>query len=406
MIVLAKIAAVILLLLVLIKKKWDLGLVLVLDTALTGLLFGMRPLEFLRQAGLAVIDKETLTLLGILVLVLYLGNFLQAGGHFRQMVEALKNLVKDARLILAIPSAFIGLLPMMAGAMMGAPIVEEAGRRWDLSAAWKTFLNYWFRHIWEYSWPLYLNLILAATIIRVPIAKVCLHQAPFTVLAAAAGLIILFRRIPYAANARTNGRRAADSARVFLSIWPIFLTIVLIFAFGLPMLAALGIAGVLSQIFSKLPWKERLEVFRRSVTPRIILLTAAVMVFKRILETSGALEAIGGIVDPRGFSGYVLLFAAPFAIGLLTGVNQAYVAISFPLLVPVIGTGGQADMVLFLFAYVSGFVGILLSPAHLCLALTADYFKADLGDVYKILIRPAGAVLAAALAVLLVFRII
>ena len=37
------------------------------------------------------------------------------------MVDALKNLVHDPRLILAIPSAFIGLLPMTAGAMMGAP---------------------------------------------------------------------------------------------------------------------------------------------------------------------------------------------------------------------------------------------------------------------------------------------
>jgi hypothetical protein len=403
--VLLKIAAIIVFLLVLIKKKWDLGLILVLDTVLTGLLFRMPPVEFASQAGQAVIDRETLNLLGILVLVLYLGNFLQAGGHFRQMVDALKNLVKDARLILAIPSAFIGLLPMMAGAMMGAPIVEEAARRWSLSPAWKTFLNYWFRHIWEYSWPLYLNLILAATIIQVPIAKVCLYQAPFTVLAATAGLVILFRRVPYAANERTNGRRAVDSIKVFSSIWPIFLTIILIFAFRFPMLPALGIASVLSQVFSRLPWKERFEVFRKSVTPRIILLTAAVMVFKRILETSGALDAIGRIVEPQGVSGYVLLFAAPFVVGLLTGVNQAFVAIAFPLLAPIIGKG-RPDMVLFLFAYVSGFVGILLSPAHLCLAFTADYFKADLRDVYKILIWPASVVFAAALAVLLVFRIL
>jgi integral membrane protein (TIGR00529 family) len=405
MILLAKVAAVVLLLLVLIRKKWDLGLVLILDTALTGLLFGMKPLEFLRQAGRAVVDPETLELLGILVFVLYLGNFLQAGGHFRQMVDALKSLVKDARLILAIPSAFIGLLPMMAGAMMGAPIVEEAARRWGLSPAWKTFLNYWFRHIWEYSWPLYMNLILASTIFEVPIARICLVQAPFTVLAASAGLVILFRHVPYAANPKPNGRRTTDSIRVFWSIWPIFLTVILMFVFGLPMLPALAAASVLSQVFSRLPWAERLTVFRKSVTPRIIFLTVAVMVFKRILETSGALEAIGKVVEPQGASGYLLLFAAPFTIGLLTGVNQAFVAIAFPLLVPIIGRGAP-DMVLLLFAYVSGFVGILLSPAHLCLALTADYFKADLRDVYKILVWPTAAVFAAAIAALLIFRII
>jgi len=42
------------------------------------------------------------------------------------MAVSLKYLVRDRRLVLALPSAFIGLLPMTAGAMMGAPIVEEA----------------------------------------------------------------------------------------------------------------------------------------------------------------------------------------------------------------------------------------------------------------------------------------
>ncbi|MBE0711398.1 MAG: DUF401 family protein, partial [Candidatus Aminicenantes bacterium] len=57
------------------------------------------------------------------------------------------------------------------------------------------------------------------------------------------------------------------------------------------------------------------------------------------------------------------------------------------------------------FAYVSGFVGILLSPAHLCLALTADYFKAEMRDVYRILVWPVAVVFGAALLELLVFRV-
>ena len=80
-------------------------------------------------------------------------------------------------------------------------------------------------------------------------------------------------------------------------------------------------------------------------------------------------------------------------------------AISFPLLVSVIGTG-TPDMVLMTFAYVSGFAGILLSPAHLCLALTADYFKAEMRDVYRILAWPVAAVFGAALLELIVFRVL
>lgn len=402
---LLKAAALILLLLVLLRLKVDLGLALLADAVLTATLFGMPAAGFLAAAVAALRAAETLNLLGILVLVLYLGYYLQEGGHFGRMVGALKAIIRDQRLILAVPSAFIGLLPMMGGAMMGAPIVEEAARPYGLSPAWKTFLNYWFRHIWEYCWPLYTNLILVSLILDVPIGRVCLVQAPFTLLAAGAGLLVLYRKVPAGPRSEKAPVRVVDFVRVAASIWPIVLTIGLVFILRLAMLPALAAACLASQVLSRMPWRMRLDVLRRSVTPRVILLTAAVMIFKGVLEGSGALEAIVRAVPPGGAGTYVLLFAAPFLIGLLTGVNQAFVAIAFPLLAPIIGRG-EPDMVLLLFAYVSGFVGILLSPAHLCLALTAEYFRAELRDVYRILWRPTAAVFAAAAAVLLVARIL
>ena len=405
MIVLLKIGLVVALLLFLLRKKVDLGLVLVLDSALTAALFGMPAGLFFANAGKAVIASETLNLVGVVVLVLYIGNFLQRGGHFRRMVEALGNLVDDPRLILAIPSAFIGLLPMTAGAMMGAPIVDEAAKRWDLSPAWKTFFNYWFRHIWEYSWPLYINLILAAAICGIPVTRISIAQFPFTLVAIAAGLVILFRRVPFLPKGHDNPKTLKDVLKVVLSIWPILTAVILVFAFRLSMLAALGAASVLTQVFARMKLRERLAVVVESLSPKIVLLTVALMVFKATLETSGALDAVVRVVPPHGLSGYVLLFAAPFVVGLLTGVNQAFVAISFPLLVPIIGQG-KPDMWLLAFAYVSGFVGILLSPAHLCLALTADYFKAPLRDVYKILIWPTAVVFLSALAVLVASRLL
>jgi uncharacterized protein len=405
MVILLKIIAIILVLLFLIRMKWDLGLSLFIDSALTAILFKMNITDFAKNVGSALISSETLSLIAIVILVLYLGNFLQAGGHFRRMVEALKNLVRDPRLILAIPSAFIGLLPMTAGAMMGAPIVEEAARRWNLTAPWKTFFNYWFRHIWEYSWPLYINLILAAAIVQVPLKKICYTQFPFTILAAAAGLVILFKNVPFLPPEQTATKTFMDVVRVFWSIWPIFLTIILNFVFRLNLLVALGIASILTQVFSRMRLKDRWDLVWGSLSPKIVLLTAAVMVFKQILEASGTLDSVVRVFPPHGATAYILLFAAPFFVGLLTGVNQAFVAISFPLLLPIIGKG-QPDMILLMFAYISGFCGILLSPAHLCLALTADYFKAELRAVYKILIWPVSVVFSAAFLALLIFRIL
>jgi len=39
-------------------------------------------------------------------------------------------------------------------------------------------------------------------------------------------------------------------------------------------------------------------------------------------------------------------------------------------------------------AYLSGFVGVILSPSHLCLILTNEYFGSDLMKVYKTLAIP------------------
>ena len=405
MITLVKIALIIALLLVLIRRKVDLGLALALDSLLVAALFGLPP----RRLGQAVLEgltsPTTLELVGIVLLVLYLGQYLQAANHSRRMVESLRRLVRDPRLILAIPSAVLGLLPMMAGAMMGAPIVEEAARRWNLSPAWKTFYNYWFRHIWEYCWPLYLNIILASTIFRIPIAALCLYQLPFTVLAAGTGLVVLFRNVP-AGEPEPRGKGSwRDVWGVVHGLWPILLTILLIFVAGLKMLVALALSALLTQLLSRGKLAERWAVIRAGFSPRIALLTAALMVFKRILETSGALDDVAQVVDPAGASGYILLFAAPFLVALLTGVNQAFVAITFPLLVPIVGAGSP-DPFLALFAYVSGFTGILISPTHLCLALTADYFKADLRDVYRILAGPVAVVFGAALAVLVASRLL
>ena len=100
--------------------------------------------------------------------------------------------------------------------------------------------------------PLYVNLILAAAIFRVPIKRICLVQFPFTVLAAATGLVVLLRHVPYLPPESEPRRNAKDVVRVFWSIWPIFLTILLIFVFKLNMLLALGIAAVLTQAASRL----------------------------------------------------------------------------------------------------------------------------------------------------------
>ncbi|MEA2004720.1 MAG: DUF401 family protein [Acidobacteriota bacterium] len=402
---LIKIVGILLILLLLIKKKWDIGLVLFIGSVCLMLLFRLNIKIFIQNIMSVLVANETLNLIGIIILVLYLGTLLQEKGNFKKMVEALESMIPEPRLILAVPPAFIGLLPMLGGALMSAPIVEEAGKRWNLSPAWKTFLNYWFRHIWEYCWPLYVNIILASAVLNISVKKIALVQFPFTILAAVLGFIILFKYVPSVQDEKNSKTFLKNSSDLFYSIWPILLTIVLIFFCKWSMILSLGAVSLLTQIVFRFSIKERVKIIWKSLSWKTMMLVTSVMVFKRILEVSGALNFVDNVFQSRGVSTYLLLFAIPFLIGFLTGVNHAYVGISFPVLLPILGAGNP-DMVLVMFAYVSGFVGILLSPAHLCLALTLDYFKAELRDVYKILIWPTSIIFMAAFLALLGFKLL
>ncbi|RLE06625.1 MAG: hypothetical protein DRJ06_07420, partial [Candidatus Aminicenantes bacterium] len=155
MMLLMKLLILVLVLLVLIRLKIEISIVLLLGTGLLEILFPVPLGVFWRNIGESIFNSQSLSLVGIVVLVLFLGRFLQIQGNFNQMVRSLQQSIREPRLILAIPPALIGLLPMLGGALVSAPIVEEASRKWSLSPAWKTFYNYWFRHIWEYCWPLY-----------------------------------------------------------------------------------------------------------------------------------------------------------------------------------------------------------------------------------------------------------
>lgn len=408
MMLLIKLLLLVLVLLVLIKLKIEIGIVLILGAVILEILFPV-PLDvFWRNFWESMFNPQSLALVGIVVLVLFLGRLLQVQGNFNQMVSSLHHSLSEPRLILAIPPMIIGLLPMLGGALISAPIVEEASRKWSLSPAWKTFYNYWFQHIWEYCWPLYVNMILAAAIAQVPIMRISTYQFPFTFLAAAVGFFILFRQVkpieilPKKLKFREVLTHLGQS---LWSIWPILLIIVFIFIFRLSMLLSLVLSVGLTQVFFRLSLKKRWQILKESFSWKTVLLVLAVMAFKGVLEKSSALNGLEALFHSDGWRAYLLLFFIPFVLAFFTGVNHAYVGISFPLLLPIIGQG-DPDMILLMFAYVSGFVGILLSPAHLCLVLTLDYFRASLKDVYRIMIIPVLVIFMSAFLVLLIFRVI
>ncbi|GAG20102.1 unnamed protein product, partial [marine sediment metagenome] len=217
-----KLAFVFGLIILLLSRRWNLGYVLLLGSALLGLLFGLPAPEILEQGLIAALDLKTLRLVAAVLLISTLGELLREVASMQQMVSSLQELVTDRRVVLAIIPAFIGLLPMPGGAMLSAPMIQEIGTELKLSPERKTYLNYWFRHVWEYIFPLYPALVLAEGVLGIPLSRLVLTQAPLTLSAIVAGALVGLRQIGGPGEARTavGGAGRWHSLQVMaLSIW-------------------------------------------------------------------------------------------------------------------------------------------------------------------------------------------
>ncbi len=398
-----KLLAVIAVIIFLIKKKWKLEYVILLASLLAGVFFNLSPIQVGNNFVLALIDPATLKLIGIIVLVYILGGVLRKVESLRDLVDSLQGLVKDYRLTLAFIPALLGLIPMPAGAMFSAPMVKEVGGRVGLTPEEETFVNYWFRHIWEFVWPLFPGIILFAGLLKVEIQEVILVQFPLTITAVIVGFVWEYKYLKKDTTLINKKDILFNLKKLFFGIWPILLIIILVLGTKTDLLFSLVIV-ILSLIFSnikKLSLKMLKEIIRNDIDLSVVILIASIMIFKRILQVSGGIEIIPEAFAKLGIHPFIVLFIIPFFIGTMTGLGTAALGIGLPVLLPII-VQGEANLYYAMLAFTGSFAGVMISPMHLCLVVTRNYFKADMGKIYKMLILPLTIIILSALVLVMV----
>ncbi len=389
----------------LIRKKWNLGYIMIFASLLLGVLFRLKVKDIVLNVVLAIIDSMTLRLFGIIVLVFLLSGVLRKIESLRDIVDSLQKLVKDHRLILAFIPAFLGLIPMPAGAMFSAPMVNEVASRMNLQAEEKTFINYWFRHIWELIWPLYPSIILFSALLEVEIREIVKVQFPLTIAVFIIGLVWEQRNIKRNIIENTNRIDVFfNMKKLFLGTWPILLIVVFVLFVKLDFLISLSIA-ILSLILLnryKIKVKDIKDIVKSDLDLNILFLIAGIMIFKRMLEATGIIIIIPEFFTGLGIPFLVVLFIIPFLVGILTGISSATVGICFPVLLPFMVVQNEVNLNYAMFAYVGAYIGMMISPVHLCLVVTKDYFKADLAKIYKLLALPLLIIILFALILVMV----
>jgi integral membrane protein (TIGR00529 family) len=338
-----------------------------------------------------LIDRQTLTLLAVVASALALSRLMEVKGLLTSLAATMERL--GPRLAMHLVPATIGLVPMPAGALVSATALRDLAGRMGLPPERVTFINYWFRHIWEASLPVYPAIITTSVILSVQLSSVTLTLLPMTALIIALGAVSSYRMLKPTKRYETEERTSKRSIVYDLlrASWPILLIVALVLA-GLDVVIAFPLALALLACQQRAKWPELKIALKSGIDLQILFLLYAVMLFKATIEGAGAAYTLFSDMQHIGMPTSVLLAFLPFLIGFATGISMGFVGISLPLLIPFIISGPQVNSYALMLAYMSGYVGVLLSPLHLCLILSTEYFKASLAKVYKLILPPLLAI--------------
>ena len=371
-------SAAFLLILLLLRKHVPIGPCMLAGGFLLWLTESGEPAAFFVAAKQTLSLPRTYDIILALYFVMALEIELRTSGTLSGMVNALRRVFSSAKALLALMPAFLGLLPSLGGARFSAPIVEELSADLALSQEHKSAINFWFRHIFEFSSPIIPGMIMACNIAGVPFSEFLKHLSWLTILAFSVGWLILIRplRVPAEPKPQTDStRKKHETVDLILALAPVVSTFLLVVF--LDMNASLAMGAVTFLLFFVLRATSRFVSVRDTVVgaldTKMLGNVLCILYFIQILTVTGVLPKIVAAFQSSPLPVPVIIACVSFIIGLLTGMSQGHVAIVMPI-VAAMGTG-NLDLAGIAMAF--GVAGQMLTPTHMCLVVTVDYFHAN-----------------------------
>jgi integral membrane protein (TIGR00529 family) len=275
-------------------------------------------------------------------------------------------------------------------------MVKEATEGTEMSQEEKAFSNYWFRHPWEYVLPLYPGVVFASAVSGIPLNTLLIANVIGAAMVVVTGFIFSMRGVNdavYPGGEKKNEHAKYRSRKKgLLSFLPIGAVLILVLIVRAELhYALIAVLIPLLYLYRYGP-AQILKAVRYGFSPDVLVMIAGIMLFKETMEASGAVKNLSSLLIEHGVPSAPIFCLLPMVAGILTGHTVGFVGSTVPLL---ISMADQASLPLISLAFASGFVGVLLSPVHLCLILTKEYFHADLQDIYKMTL-PAGMIMLAA----------
>ena len=389
-----KLGLILIAILVALRRKVSVGVTLLAMGPLTALLYQVSVAPLLDAYKAVAGSQHFISLTALVVIITMMGSLLNALGYLDRLAGACRSLYGGARTAAAVLPPLIGLMPMPGGSLLSAPLINSILKHPRYTPHFKCAVNYWFRHLIEFTWPVYAGILLTAALTQMSVAQVSLLQAPFSVFMLLIGLIVFTRRIQ--SEPAENPSLLVPFKGIIGSIWPVAVAILLYGLAGLDLAISALLALIALVIVARPPRPALVAAIKEGLSFKLLILIYGVLTFQRILSLSGGVASIPRLAAEYGLPEEIIIIAVCFAIGLLTGMVSAYIGLGYSLLSgllyqPVLNPG------YIMLASISGFAGMMLSPAHLCLVVTNEYFGSDILKVMRTLALPLVLFFVAAL---------
>ena len=399
--------------LLLIRKKFNFGLSLIMGALIVGI-FSLReigiakiPKAFIEAIVYHFDDKpldsiiydfdfsriytETIELAILMTLIYILAKLMQDTGTIKKLIDSLRTFLSKGGTLGVIPAIY-GLMPIPGGALFSAPTIDEEGDKYKISKDEKNFLNVWFRHIWFAIYPMSSAMILICSsgFSNVDIYYLVMVNIPAFVASIAIGIFYLKRFIKNAPKQQKKNKK--DYSFIIYILPPIVPLAVygLLQFINFPQIRSFLIGVFFSIILlyfiADTDIKDYLHIIKKSLTIKLALAIFGIMIFREMFEVSGVPAVIANGISDLPFSALAIIIAIPILLGVLTGYNLGAVALSYPLVEPFFEFTGINIIGLASIIFISSLAGYLISPIHLCNVLSSEYMKTETTRMYKMYI--------------------
>jgi integral membrane protein (TIGR00529 family) len=373
------------LILIALRKKVPVGVTLFGAGVLTAVLYWV-PLGDLTSGYWDLIrSRRFISLTGVICFITILGVLLRESGFLQKLTEACSGLWGGRKTATVLLPPLVGMMPMPGGSLLSAPLVDRVLDDPRYQPHFKCATNYYFRHVIEHFWPIYPGIVVTEAITGLPAATVALLQSPLAAIMLILGFIFFIRHVKLRNIERRGFLRSLIG--ILAAIWPIGVAVVIYGVFKIELALAILLAILTLLLAARPPWGAIKTALQKGLSYKLIFLVFGILSFQTALELSGAVALLQEATIRYGLPSELVIIVVSFTAGLLTGMFAAYVALAYSLLAGFLYLPEIVPANIFL-AFLSGYVGMMFSPAHVCLVVTNDYFKSDLIKVLRTLAPP------------------